>query len=84
MADLDDVQGTVAIGSMLVLLAFRNYLYETFQKTHYALAIVLVYATWKHVGFKPVFSRLYLWIAAAVFVVSSTARYVRMIARNVT
>ena len=75
-------KGATAFMSIVVLLIIRNYLHEVFQKTHYALAVLVAYAIWRHLNVKPVFSRFYLYIAACIFAATTIARYCRLLLRN--
>ena len=57
-------------------------MFELFQATHFALAILMAYALWKHLSFRPTFSRNYIIIAGCVFIGTTVARYFRLIFRN--
>lgn len=57
-------------------------LFELFQKTHYAIAIVTAYAVWRHLPGKSSSSRIYMVVASSIFIVTCSMRYSRLIFRN--
>ena len=67
----------------MLLSIFQIPLYEFFQKIHYAIAILIVYAIWRHVSVRSSSSRIYMIVAACVFLSTTTLRYARVIWRNV-
>ena len=77
------MQGAIAIASLIILSILRTPLFEFFQKTHYALALLTAYAVWRHLGVKPAFARIYIIIASIMFCLTTLSRYARLMMRNV-
>ena len=69
---------------MVLLLTLKHYLYEIFQKSHYALALFIVYALWRHLTVNIFLGRLYLYIGASILVITTFSRYARLLLRNGT
>ena len=69
---------------MVILLTIKNYLYEIFQQSHVALGVLVVYAVWRHLPVQITSGRLYLYIAATIFGVTTVGRYGRLVLRNAT
>ena len=57
-------------------------MFELFQMTHSALAVLIVYALWRHLSIRQTSTRLYMVIAGGIFVATSIIRSSRLIIRN--
>ncbi len=66
----------------MVLSMLQIPLFEFFQKTHYAIAILITYAVWRHLSINSASSRLYILIAGCIFAATTITRYTRLILRN--
>lgn len=69
---------------LIVLYPFRSPFYEVFSKIHYFLAVAALAVIWRHLLFKSVFARFYIYAAASLLAITSSACYIQMISRNVT
>ena len=67
---------------MILLSCIRTPFFEFFIKSHLSLAILIVYAVWRHLtGFSSLI-RLYVIIAAAIYAFTSVIRYIRLLYRQ--
>ncbi|KAL6714261.1 hypothetical protein ACLMJK_007684 [Lecanora helva] len=73
----------IAFITLALLSVIRRSMFEIFQTTHLALAVLITYALWRHLTVRPSFSRFYVCIASGIFVLTTALRYSRLILRNV-
>ena len=70
---------------LLIVLSrhiFKRPSYEIFLRTHQALAILCAYSIWRHVPSKTLFPRIYLYIFAGLFGLTSVIEGITVIHRN--
>ena len=70
--------------ALAILIVFRHYQHELFQKSHYFMAIAILYTAWRHLDDAPRSRRLFVYLAAGVFVILVLLRISRLLLRNVT
>jgi predicted ferric reductase len=65
------------------MTCFKRHIYEIFLKSHFALALFVMYALWRHLSIRKAFARVYI-VAAAGALLSSTAFHgLFVLARNI-
>ena len=71
--------------SLLLLLSiFKILFYEFFCKSHYLLALFLVYATWQHLKAKAFHLRIYLIVVVSIFTGATIFRFIYIFSSNIT
>jgi predicted ferric reductase len=72
------------LGSQLLLLVIRKWLYELFINTHYCLGILALVAIWCHVNLSKAFSRIYVLVGSSVLLFMTLLHWTVLLKRNIS
>ncbi|KAF7621571.1 hypothetical protein AFLA_011866 [Aspergillus flavus NRRL3357] len=79
--------GLIAISAFalsVILIFIRRFVYEVFIKSHYLLAVLALFAIWRHVRFQRNFAQLYMLVGSGLLITTTTLHWIILIIRNIT
>ncbi|KAL3467660.1 hypothetical protein BJX64DRAFT_273728 [Aspergillus heterothallicus] len=71
-----------AFALSMALLVIRRCLYEVFIKLHYMLALIALFAIWRHIRVQRIFAHIYILIASGILVGTTLVHWVTLVVRN--
>lgn len=69
---------------LFLLIILKIPFYEFFYKSHYLLALFLIYTTWQHLRTKTFYLRIYLITTVSIFTGTTIFRFICIFFRNMT